>query len=240
LELSDFNNPILKELARKAPGTFTHSMTIGSMVESAAEEINANPLLARVGAYYHDIGKSLDPETFIENQLNNVNVHENLKASKSVELIVDHVNQGIELAKENKLPQEIIDFIPMHHGTMIVSFFYQKAKEEFGEENVNPDDYRYPGPRPNSKETALLMLADACESTVRSMTNPDPQKVENVINNLVEFRIEDGQLDDSPLTFKDITKIKKSFLNVLISQHHKRIRYPKQDEMENVSSSSNK
>jgi hypothetical protein len=123
---------------------------------------------------------------------------------------------------------------------MIVSFFYQKAKEEFGEENVNPDDYRYPGPRPNSKETALLMLADACESTVRSMTNPDPQKVENVINNLVEFRIEDGQLDDSPLTFKDITKIKKSFLNVLISQHHKRIRYPKQDEMENVSSSSNK
>ena len=237
LELTDFNNPLLKDLARKAPGTFTHSMTIGSMVESAAEEINANPLLARVGAYYHDIGKSLDPETFVENQLNNENVHEQLKPGKSAGLIIDHVNQGIELAKEHKLPQEIIDFIPMHHGTMVVSYFLQKAKEELGEENVNPDDFRYPGPRPSTKETALVMLADACESTVRSMTEPDAKKVENVINNLVKIRVEDGQLNDCPLTFKDITKIKKSFLNVLIGQHHKRIRYPKQDEMENVSSS---
>jgi putative nucleotidyltransferase with HDIG domain len=236
LELTDFNNPVLKELARKAPGTFTHSMTIGSMVESAAEDINANPLLARVGAYYHDIGKSLDPEAFVENQMNNVNIHESLKPEKSAELIIDHVNQGIELAKESKLPKEIIDFIPMHHGTMVVSYFLQKAEEELGKDNVNPDDYRYPGPRPNTKETALVMLADACESTVRSMNDPDAQKVENVINKLIQYRIEDGQLDDSPLTFKDITKIKESFLNVLIGQHHKRIRYPKQDEMENDTS----
>jgi putative nucleotidyltransferase with HDIG domain len=236
LELTDFNNPVLKELARKAPGTFTHSMTIGSMVESAAEDINANPLLARVGAYYHDIGKSLDPEAFVENQMNNVNIHESMKPEKSAELIIDHVNQGIELAKESKLPKEIIDFIPMHHGTMVVSYFLQKAEEELGKDNVNPDDYRYPGPRPNTKETALVMLADACESTVRSMNDPDAQKVENVINKLIQYRIEDGQLDDSPLTFKDITKIKESFLNVLIGQHHKRIRYPKQDEMENDTS----
>jgi putative nucleotidyltransferase with HDIG domain len=233
LELTDFNNPLLKELARKAPGTFTHSMTIGSMVESAAEEINANPLLARVGAYYHDIGKSLDPETFVENQMNNVNIHKNMKPGKSAELIIDHVNQGIELAKEYKLPQEVVDFIPMHHGTMVVSYFLQKAQEELGEENVNPDDYRYPGPRPNTKETALVMLADACESTVRSMNDPDTQKVENVINKLVKQRIEDRQLDESPMTFKDISKIKESFLKILIGQHHKRIRYPKQDEMEN-------
>ena len=165
--------------------------------------------------------------------MNNVNVHESMKPTKSAELIIDHVNQGIELAKEHKLPQEIVNFIPMHHGTMVVSFFYQKAKEELGEENVDPDDFRYPGPRPNNKETALVMLADACESTVRSMTEPDAQKVENVVKKLIQMRIEDGQLDESPLTFKDITNIRESFLNVLIGQHHKRIRYPKQDEMEN-------
>ena len=233
LELTDFNRPLLKELARSAPGTFTHSMTIGSMVENAAEAISANPILARVGAYYHDIGKTIDPNTFVENQMDNFNIHEKLNPRRSAELITDHVKKGIELARENKLPEEIISFIPMHHGTMVVSFFYEKAKKEFGEENVNVDDFRYPGPKPNTKETALVMLADASESTVRSMTDFDPQKIENVITNLIKARIDDGQLDDAPITLKDIKKIKDSFVNILIGQHHKRIRYPKQDELEN-------
>ena len=171
LELTDFNSPLLKNLSRLAPGTFSHCMTIGSLVETAAQAIGANPILSRVGAYYHDIGKTLNPHGFVENQLDNKNIHEKLDPKKSAQMIIDHVNEGIKLAVENKLPKEIVEFIPMHHGTMVVSYFYQKAKEEYGEENVNIDDYRYPGPKPNSKETALLMLADACESTVRSMTD---------------------------------------------------------------------
>jgi len=236
-ELTDFNSPLLKDLANNAPGTFAHSMTIGSMVENAAIRIDANPILARVGAYYHDIGKTIKPEGFIENQLDNVNVHESLSPKESVDLIREHVLGGIELGKKHKLPKEIIDFIPMHHGTMVVKYFCEKAKELYGEDNVNENDYRYPGPKPTSKETALLMLADAAESAVRSMDEPTPEKIENYINNLFKIRIDDGQLDRSPLTFRDIYKIKESFLSILISQHHKRIRYPQQDELENKSDS---
>ncbi len=234
-ELTDFNSPLLKKLANEAPGTFAHSMTIGSMVENAAMRIDASPIMARVGAYYHDIGKTINPEGFIENQLDNVNVHETLSPKESVELIQEHVLGGIELGKENKLPPEIIDFIPMHHGTMVVKYFYEKANNLYGEENVNEDDYRYPGPKPNTSETALLMLADACESAVRSMDEPTPDKIENYINNLFKIRIDDGQLDESPLTFSDIHKIKESFVSILTSQHHKRIRYPEQDKLENSS-----
>ncbi len=232
LELTDFNHPLLKELAKTAPGTFNHSMLMGTMVESAAEAIGANPILARVGAYYHDIGKTLNPGSFIENQINEENIHEKIKPEESVKLIRNHVIKGIEIAKQYNLPKEIIDFIPMHHGTMVITFFYEKAKEIYGEENVDVDEYRYPGPKPNTKETALVMLADACESTVRSLTNAEPQKIENVINNLINARIDDGQLDDAPITFKDITKVKEAFQNILIGQRHKRIRYPNQDELE--------
>jgi cyclic-di-AMP phosphodiesterase PgpH len=232
LELSDFNRPLLRELARIAPGTFNHSMTIGTMVVSAAEAIGASPILARVGAYYHDVGKTLDPGSFVENQIEKENIHEKLTPLKSVEIIISHVKKGIELAKEHDLPQEIINFIPMHHGTLVVSYFFEKAKEEAGENPVNENDFRYPGPKPNTKETALVMLADACESTVRSITEPDTAKLENVINNLFRIRIEDGQLDDAPLTFTDIKKIKESFLGILIGQYHKRIRYPNQSAIE--------
>lgn len=232
LEMSNFDRPLLKELARKAPGTFNHSMTMGTLAESAAEVIHANPLLARVGAYYHDVGKTITPQNFVENQLNNQNVHENLTPEESINLIIRHVNEGVELAKENKLPQEIIDFIPMHHGTTVISFFYEKAKEMYGEENVNVQDYCYPGPKPNTKETAIVMLADSCESAVRSIEEPDSFKVENVINKIIKQRIDSGQLNDSPLTFKDISKIKEAFISILLGHHHKRIRYPRQDEME--------
>jgi len=232
LELSNFDRPLLKELASKTPGTFSHSMTIGTLVETAAEKIGANPLLARVGAYYHDIGKTISPQTFVENQINDDNIHENVSPEESVALILKHVDEGINLAKESKLPQEIIDFIPMHHGTMVLSFFYEKAKKLYGEEKVDINNYRYKGPKPSTKETAILMLADGCESAVRSMKDLEKGKVENLIDSLIEARINDNQLNESPLTFSDIALIKESFKNVLIGQHHRRIRYPKQDQME--------
>ncbi|MEW6506656.1 MAG: HDIG domain-containing metalloprotein [Bacteroidota bacterium] len=232
LELTDFNHPLLRDLAHKAPGTFNHSMVIGTIVETTAETIGANPILARVGAYYHDIGKTLAPDCFVENQLTSQNIHESLTPQQSVELIRNHVIKGIEIAESNGLPKEIVDFIPMHHGTMIITYFYEKAKQLYGEDHSEINDYRYHGPKPNTKETALVMLADACESTVRSLTESDSQKVENIINNIISARIEDGQLDDAPLTFKDISKIRESFYKILIGQHHKRIRYPNQENLE--------
>ena len=232
LELSNFDRPVLKDLARKAPGTFNHSMTMGTLAEAAAESVGANPLLARVGAYYHDIGKTIYPQNFVENQLDSQNVHENLSPEESVSIIEKHVVEGINLAKDYNLPQEIVDFIPMHHGTMVMSYFYEKAKKLYGEEKVNVGDYKYPGPKPNTKETAIIMLADGCESAVRSIDEPDPTKVENLITKIVKSRVDDGQLDDSPITFSDISKIKEAFIGILVGQHHRRIRYPKQDEME--------
>ncbi|MEW6654032.1 MAG: HDIG domain-containing metalloprotein, partial [Bacteroidota bacterium] len=232
LELTDLNRPLLKELARNAPGTFSHSISMGTLAETTAEAVGANAILARVGAYYHDIGKILNPDSFVENQTDSNSVHENLAPERSKDLIKEHVQNGILLAEKNKLPKEIIDFIPMHHGTMVITYFYEKAKELYGEENVNIDEFRYGGPKPNTKETAIVMLADACESTVRSLHDADPQVIENVINNLINSRIEDGQLDEAPLTFNDINKIKDSFLNILMGHHHRRIRYPNQEELE--------
>ena len=232
LELSNFDRPLLKELARRAPGTFNHSMTMGTLAEAAAEVISANPLLARVGAYYHDIGKTITPQNFVENQLNNQNIHENLTPEESVSLIVKHVREGVALAEENNLPKEIIDFIPMHHGTTTISYFFDKAKKLYGEEKVNVEDYKYPGPKPGTKETAIVMLADGCESAVRSIEDADTVKVENLIEKIVQSRVEDKQLDDSPITFSDLNKIKEAFIGILVGQHHRRIRYPQQDEME--------
>ncbi|MEW6196203.1 MAG: HDIG domain-containing metalloprotein [Bacteroidota bacterium] len=232
LELTDFNHPLLKELAKNAPGTFNHSMIMGTLAETAAEAIGANSILCRVGAYYHDIGKSLDPASFVENQIASENIHERLKPEKSLELILNHVKKGIEIAEQYNIPKEVVNFIPMHHGTMVVTYFYEKAKSVYGEDNVNIDDYRYPGPKPDSKETAIVMLADACESTIRSLTNADPEKIENVITNLISARIDDGQLDNAPITFKDIKKIREAFFNILVGHHHKRIKYPKQEELE--------
>ena len=232
VELSNLDRPLLKDLARRAPGTFSHSMTMGTLAEAAAESIGANPLLARVGAYYHDIGKTIMPQNFVENQLNNINVHENLSPEESVSLIVRHVKEGITLAEEYKLPKEIIDFIPMHHGTAVIYYFFDKAKKMYGEDKVDINNYRYPGPKPCTKETVIVMLADSCESAVRSIEDSDPAKVENVINNLVQERIEGDQLDNAPITLNDLTKIKESFVGILVGQQHRRIRYPKQEELE--------
>jgi len=230
LELTNFDRPLLRDLARKAPGTFSHSITMGTLAESAAEAIGANALLARVGAYYHDIGKTITPQYFVENQLNNSNPHEDILPKESVNVLIGHIEKGMELAKENSLPPEIINFIPMHHGTTIITYFYDKAQQLYGEADEN--DYRYLGPKPDSKETAIVMIADACESAVRAMEKPDPEKIENLVNNLIDRRIADGQLDDSNLTLKDIRKIRETFIGFLVGQRHKRIRYPQQDELE--------
>lgn len=239
LELSNFDRPMLRELARKAPGTFNHSLIMGNLAEAAAEKVGANPLLARVGAYYHDIGKTITPLGFVENQMGNQNIHENLKPEESVQLIIRHVKEGIDLAIGEKLPPEIIEFIPMHHGTSTISFFYEKAKKLYGEDQVSEEDYRYPGPKPGSKETAIVMLADGCESAVRSITDPDQDKVENMINNIINSRIKEGQMDEAPITFRDINDIRNTFKNILLGQYHKRIKYPKQEEMEKDRSSEN-
>ena len=207
-------------------------MTLGTLAESAATAINANPLLARAGAYYHDIGKLTSPKYFVENQLDTTNVHDGMIPEESVKALKEHVFKGKELAKEYKLPNEIIDFIPMHHGTTVMNFFYEKAKRLYGEDQIDLRNYRYPGPKPNTKETAIVMLADSCESAVRSIKNPDAEKVENVINNLFNARIEDGQMDESPLTLGDIIKIKEAFHEILLGQYHKRIQYPHQEELE--------
>jgi putative nucleotidyltransferase with HDIG domain len=233
LELTDYNNVLLKELAKNAPGTFNHSIAMGTLVETTAEAVGANPILARVGAYYHDIGKTVDPESYVENQINTINIHENLAPIKSVQIIMNHIAKGIELAEKNYIPQEVIDFIPMHHGTTVISYFYEKAKKMYGEENIDINKYRYKGPKPNTKETAIVMLADACESTIRSLNNPEAEKVENVINNLIDSRIEDEQLNESPLTFNDLRIIRESFLSILVGYQHKRLRYPNQEELEN-------
>jgi putative nucleotidyltransferase with HDIG domain len=232
LELSNYERPLLRDLATKSPGTFNHTLTVSLISESAAEKIGGNVLLARVGALYHDIGKTVYPIAFIENQISGENIHDKLTPEDSVKIILKHIDEGINLAKANKLPPEIIDFIPMHHGTSVLSYFYDKAKRLYGEENVDINKFRYKGPKPNSKETAIVMLADSCESAVRSIVEPTEEKIKNVINNIINAKLQDNQLDETPLNFSDINKIKETFLNILISQHHKRIKYPKQDEIE--------
>ncbi len=232
LELSDFNQPLLRELSQKAPGTFHHSIIVGTLAEKAAEAVGANPILARVGAYYHDIGKMLRPEYFIENTIDSdKSKHEWLPPDVSVQMVVSHVTNGIEMAKKRRLPQRVIDFIPMHHGTSLVAYFYGKAlRRPFATGDVSEEDYRYDGPKPLSKETAIVMLADSVEAATRSLQDKNLENVESMMEDIVKSRYEEGQLDNTDLTFNDLTKIKESFLAVLSGIYHKRIEYPDQPE----------
>jgi cyclic-di-AMP phosphodiesterase PgpH len=235
VELSDFNHPLLKDLSSKAPGTFHHSIIMGNLCEKAADSIGANGVLARVGCYYHDIGKTVRPEYYVENQMDN-NLHDRLNPKMSAKIIISHVKDGIKLAEKYKLPKEIVDFIPMHHGTLLVSYFHQKDKEAF-ETGQSEELYRYPGPKPKSKETGIVMLADAVEASTRAIDDPTPHKLEKQIDKIVQERLMDGQLDECDLTLKDLTKIKASFLSILVGIHHHRIKYPegrKEEEEENV------
>lgn len=228
LELADFNHPLLKKLSTLAPGTFHHSIVMGNLAEAAAESIGANRILARVGCYYHDIGKMVKPEYFVENQIEQKNKHENLNPNISAKVIISHVKDGIELAEKYHLPKEVIDFIPMHHGTTLVSYFYNKAKNMTDKERETISDYiyRYPGPKPQTKETGIVMIADIIESSTRTIEDPTPSKLEDRIDEIIKKRFIEGELDECDLTLKDLTKIKIAFLKILIGIHHQRIKYP--------------
>ena len=226
-ELADHNQPLLRKLMNDAPGTFNHSLTVSHLCESAAEAIGANPVLARVGAMYHDIGKLLRPMFFVENQsfYGIENPHKSCTPRFSKMLITAHPKDGVELAKDAHLPQIISNFILQHHGTSLVSYFYNEALKEEGAENVNEEQFRYPGPKPNMKETAILMIADAVESAVRAAKNPSNEEIDAIIDKIIKERLNDGQLSDSPLTLKDLKTIAETFSRMLRGMHHKRIKY---------------
>ncbi|MFW6347380.1 MAG: HD family phosphohydrolase [Cyclonatronaceae bacterium] len=232
-ELNDNNNPILKELMSKAPGSFQHSIQVANLAESAASAINANSLLARVGGLYHDIGKMEKPQYFVENQVSGINPHNELSPSMSAKIIREHVKAGIKRAKEEDLPPIIIKFIETHHGNSLIQFFYDKAlKEASNNKEVDRSFFRYDGPLPDTKETGILLLADCVEAASRAMKDPSYKKLENLINNLVNARVEEQQLIKCPLTFHDVTLIKEAFLKNLLAIYHSRIKYPNQDKNE--------
>lgn len=226
LELANLDQPILRRLMIEAPGTYHHSVVVGTMVEAAASEIDANSLLAKVCGYYHDIGKIKKPLYFIENQTNGINRHDKLAPSMSSLILIAHIKDGVEIARKNKLGQVIIDTISQSHGTSLISFFYEKAKQLKGEDAVNIDNFRYPGPKPQTREAGLVMLADMVEAASRTLTNPTPSKIRGLVQHLINKAFSDGQLDDCELTLKDLHKIAKSFYNILSGMYHHRIEYP--------------
>ena len=226
-ELGDHNQKLLKRLQMDAPGTYHHSLMVSNLCEAAAEAIGADPILARVGALYHDIGKLKRPLFFVENQSYFLieNPHNKFTPRISKMIITAHPKDGIEIAKEYRLPQVVQNFIIQHHGEGLASYFYNQAVQEEGVENVKEEQFRYPGPKPNTKETAILMIADAVESAVRSLKNPTPEEIENMINKIIVERLNDGQLSDSPLTLKDIKTIAATFSRILRGMQHNRIKY---------------
>ncbi|MBI5644427.1 MAG: HDIG domain-containing protein [Deltaproteobacteria bacterium] len=225
LELSRMDHPLLKELAIRAPGTYHHSLVIGTLAEAAAASINANPLLARVASYYHDAGKLKMPLYFIEN-ISDENRHDKLAPSMSALVLVSHIKEGVELAEENRLGQEIIDIIREHHGTSLISYFYQKAKSMEGGGEVDEKSYRYPGPKPQTKEAGIVMLADAIEAASKTIPDPTPDKIQWLTQKIVNKIFTDGQLDECELTLKDLHAITRSFNRVFAGIYHQRIDYP--------------
>ena len=238
LELLDFNHPLLKRMQRDANGTFNHSVVVGNLAEACADAINARALLCRVGAYYHDIGKMVRPEYFIENQFSGENKHDGLTEAMSAKIIRNHVSEGLKLAEEYSLPKIVSDFIPMHHGTTRVEYFYRKALENSKGKTVDDQAFRYSGPKPNSKETGILMLCEAIEAAVRSIKEPDVFKIEEMLEKIFKKRLDEGQLDECPLTIDDLRKIKgeidgqTGMLPVLRGIYHIRIEYPEEQTIE--------
>ncbi len=226
LELSDLNHPLLKRLSVEAPGTFHHSIIVGNLAEAAAKAIGANSLLARVGCYYHDIGKMSKAEYFVENQADAMNKHEKLSPTMSSLILVKHVKAGLELAEKYKLPRAVKQFIPEHHGTSLMSFFYHKAKETMDPNDVQESDFRYPGPKPQSKETGIAMLADTVEAAARSLTNPTPQKIRALVEDLVDKKFREGELNECDISLRELNQIKEAFVPILLGIHHLRIEYP--------------
>ena len=231
LELSDTNNKPLKDLSLRAPGSFNHSLQVANLAEAAADRIGAHSLLARVGALYHDIGKMRKPEYFVENQRTGSNPHAQLKPRMSALIIASHVKEGLEMGKEYNLPEKVLKFIPSHHGTARIEYFYRKAVGATDEEDppVLESEFRYPGPKPDSKETGILMLADSVEAASRSLDSPSHKNLKSLIDLIFQERIEDGQLDETDLTFQDLRIIKETFLKMLLGIYHVRVKYPDQE-----------
>lgn len=224
LELSDTNSKLLRELANKAPGTFHHSLNVANLGEAAAVEIGANAMLVRVGALYHDIGKMENPTYFTENQVNSINTHNELDPKESARIIIDHVINGIEIARKNNLPDRVIDFIRSHHGTSLVYYFYKKELDENG--SAEEEDFRYPGPMPFSKETAILMMADSVEAASKSLKEPTSTKIEAFVEKIIDGQMEQGQFLNANITFKEIQTIKKVLKKKLNNIYHLRVEYP--------------
>lgn len=227
LELSDSNSPILRDLATKAPGTFQHTLQVASLAEEAIQKVGGNPLLIRTGAMYHDIGKMDNPRYFTENQIGGSNPHEELSYEESAQLIIAHVIKGIEMARKHRLPEQIIDFIRTHHGTSHTRYFYKKSIYEFGTENTLESKFRYPGPVPFSKETAVLMMADSIEASSRSLKSYDAVSIDELVERIINSQIEEQQFINADITFRDITNIKKIFKKRLMNIYHVRIEYPR-------------
>lgn len=226
LELADMNRPLLRRLAREAPGTYAHSINMANLVEAACSAVGADSLLARVGVYYHDVGKLARPQYFIENQPRGLNPHDRLRPIQSADILRGHVREGLKLADEAKLPRVVKDFIREHHGTQRIEYFLAKAQRETPEEVLDPNDFCYPGPKPQTKETAIAMLADAVESASRTLADPSPELIRALIDRLVSDRAGDGQLDECGLTFRDLDRVKREFAHVLTGLYHHRIDYP--------------
>ncbi len=226
LELADANRPLLRRLSREAPGTYAHSINVANLAESAAAAIGANALLTRVGVYYHDVGKMSRPHYFIENQPMGRNPHDKLKPAMSAAVVRNHILDGMKLADEEKLPDCIKAFIAEHHGTQAISFFYDQARETDPDGELDPRDFEYPGPKPQSRETAIVMLADSVESAARVLNDPSSDAIRMLVDRIVQGKIDAGQLDESPLTVRELTLIKAELTNVLSGMYHQRIDYP--------------
>lgn len=224
VELENPRHPLLRKLAHEAPGTYSHSLRMAGLVESAADAIGADALLARVQTLYHDVGKTAIPEYFVENQREGVNPHQQLSPKESADLLRAHISEGIALAKGAGLPEQVMAAIPEHHGTTLMTYFWEKAKKQY--QRPKESDYRYLGPKPQSKETAIIMLADAVEAASRTLSRPDERKVKNLIHSLFTARLDDGQLDEAPLSTLELTIIKEAFAEAIVNDLHKRITYP--------------
>ncbi|MCX5702872.1 MAG: HDIG domain-containing protein, partial [Candidatus Omnitrophica bacterium] len=227
LELADFNQPLLQRMILEAPGTYHHSLMVGNLSEAACGAVGAKALLARIGSYYHDIGKLYRPDYFSENQIIKESKHDTLSPSMSKMVIMNHVKEGVELAKKYKLNSRIIDFIKQHHGNSLVYYFYQRALQNVEEdEEVKEEGFRYPWPKPNTKETAIVLLADSVEAAVRSLKEPTPENIKEVVHTVINNKFIDGQLDECDLTLKDMDKISAVFIHLLSGIHHSRVTYP--------------
>jgi cyclic-di-AMP phosphodiesterase PgpH len=226
LELADLNRPLLKRLSLEASGTYAHSINVANLAESAARAVGGNPLLARVGSYYHDIGKVVMPQYFIENQARARNPHEQIDPRKSAAIVRSHVAEGLKLAEQARLPAPVLAFIPEHHGTQPIGFFYEQARKENPDADLDPGDFAYQGPKPQSKETAILMLADSVESAAKALQDPTVERIRALVDRIVDNKIAQGQLSESPLTLRDLESIRQQFTSVLSGMYHHRIDYP--------------